>query len=107
MNTTDRTNITNKSSAHSGFGIRDGRGREIGAVIECFECDHVDVIVAPGFCQTFYRAPAGHYFAARVWATRNGQSYGAVQPIKLFASNAERSDYIQARLDSMQKRYRA
>ncbi len=100
------------------FGLRDKKGREIGAKL-CFnevefrDISAEEVAALPkypayplpvGQCLS-ERQPAGHSFAVYIIALRGGKEFGALQPWNYFQSEAERDVYIAKRLAAMKKRY--
>ncbi|WDS38293.1 hypothetical protein TMCBR3_gp045c [Caulobacter phage TMCBR3] len=99
--TTARTMPTNKSGvveAEHDFGVKDGKGRRIGAVVHTFEVDFQPVE------RGGYARDAGHYWAFTGNATRNRVMYGASQSPNYFHSAAERDAAMAKYLDAARKR---
>jgi hypothetical protein len=91
---------TDATACHHAFGFLDSAGREIGMVALCWEVDVVEATDESGLHYTSFEAP-GHYFAASVQSTRDGQSGGAAQPNHYFKTAEDRDAYLERRrLDS-------
>jgi len=101
MNFTHEASRTEYTQEHHDFGNVDRFGRKIGAWIITYE---IDFVQAPPESYSGYTIEAGHYFALRVSATRNGESYGASQPSGHFKTINERQIAINKYLASAQKR---
>lgn len=84
------------------FGVKDARGRAIGAKVYYREIELVEF--TPEEFQVYYALPAGYYYVATMRATRNGVDYGASQPRQYFATEAERDAAVQAYLANAKKR---
>lgn len=82
------------------FGIADTKGRDIGANVMTYE---LDFSVSDDQSRGWLVAP-GHYFCARVHATRNGVNYGACQHAQRFTTAEARDAYVAKYLDQAKKR---
>jgi hypothetical protein len=87
---------------HTDFGLVDDRGRKIGYAASYHEVDYVE---APAEGHWYCTKPVGHYFYARVHATRNGASYGSVNPEIEGASVEELRKVVAKKLAAAKKRY--
>jgi hypothetical protein len=99
---TQQMPYTNQQFTSHSFGAVDERGRVIGAEVWTGEVDYVPFVPTP--VETGYNTPAGHYFAFRPSATRNGKPYGAAQYVRIFSTQAERDAAVAAYLKSARKR---
>ena len=81
------TTRTNDKKEIVNFGLMDNRNREIGAEISTYEADFTEL---PETACAWYSQEAGHYYGLRCWATRNGKTYGAIQPNQFFKTVTER-----------------
>lgn len=83
------------------FGFADKRGRKIGACIHRFM-----TTFAPVEADSWggYRHEPGTFFSFIGKATRNGEGYGASQPMHHFKTEAERDAAIETYLTSARKR---
>jgi hypothetical protein len=99
-----KTTIRNESiigrSVHN-FGAKDAKGREIGAMVMLKECEFVEVPDA-SFC--YYTREPGKYFAWSGQSCRDGVSFGASQPWRYCANEAERAKAIIEYLSNAKKR---
>lgn len=87
-------------------GIVDERGRAVGVSV----ITDVDEYRLPTEDDQLYGRACHHhapgvYFTVRVMPTRNGVTYGAIQPRHLFATETERDAHIAAAVESTRKRY--
>lgn len=93
--------ITEYAHEHISFGLKDSKGREIGALITRAIATFSEN--EPG--KTWgYTKPAGTYLTFCPHATRNGKTYGACQHERYFDTEAEREDAISAYLANARKR---
>lgn len=69
------------------FWLTDKYGRKIGVEISTYEATFTEL---PEDVCAYYSIEAGHYFALRFWATRDGKTYGALQPNNFFKTEKER-----------------
>ena len=99
---TVRRNRTPHEVRWVGFGIRDKRGREIGAAVLTFELDYIPA--EPGY-EWATDTPAGHYYGFEVRAARDGEPYGASQRQEECPTEAERTARITPKIDAMRLRY--
>ncbi len=83
------------------FGVKDSRGREIGAQIRTWETDFES---ASPEVKMWYAIKPGHYFSLNVHAVRGGISYGASQPTHYFTTVSERNAAIEKYLAQARKR---
>ena len=74
------------------FGANDKRGRAIGAEIRTRE---IDFVALPEGACAWYNIEAGHYFEVVFHTTRDGRTYGPIQPRKHFKTEAERKLEIE------------
>ena len=84
------------------FGVKDTRGRAIGAKVYYREIELVEF--TPEQYQVYYALPAGYYYVATMRATRNGADYGASQPRKYFTTEAERDAAVAKYLKQARSR---
>lgn len=101
MNLTER-NITETAAPviHS-FGIKDAKGREIGARITL---QTIEYVALPEDATCGYRREPGVVLCYTFSATRDGKDYGATQPTKHCKSEADRQASIQAYLEGARAR---
>lgn len=99
MDLTQKQNDITLTSTAKEFQ-KDLKGRMIGAAISTGTVDFVPT-AHPG---SGYHLPAGHYFWARVQATRNGRGYGAHQSPSYFKTEIEVGNYVARRIADMEKR---
>jgi hypothetical protein len=90
----DRKEIVN-------FGFTDNRNREIGAEISTYDAIFTEL---PETACVWHNLEPGYYYGLRCWATRNGRTYGAIQPNQFFRTIAERDNAIAKYLTSAKKR---
>ena len=107
-NMTIGSEFINKADSFEAFGVKDAKGREIGAKIRTFEevfSFGPGVAQYPGsdYAHTCNIAP-GLYYGFYPHATRNGKPYGAGQPVQRFATTAERDAAIAKYLAGARKR---
>lgn len=88
-----------------GFGVRDSKGRVIGAMVSLFEGERtlVEHKVWIGCAQGPVKA-AGHVYGFTPQATRDGESYGASQAARTFDSAKERDEAVATYFSKAQKR---
>lgn len=97
------------------FGVVDERGRRMGALIDFYEFDLVEVEEAEREartrssdvnlrCRGYFNAEPGHYFAYCPHATRNGRRFGALQATPWFKTEAEREAAVAKYLNGAQRR---
>ena len=84
------------------FGLLDKRGRRIGAAV--WTCS-VDFIPRPEGTTWTSRVDVGRVIEVRIQAQRGGRDYGPYQGIEYFATEAEATKHIEAKLKAMAKRY--
>lgn len=95
------TTRTNDTKAIVNFGEVDNRNREIGAEISTYEAIFAEL---PETACAWCSQEPGHYYGLRCWATRNGETFGAIQPEKLFKTTAQRDVAIAKYITSAKKR---
>lgn len=84
------------------FGIKDAKGREIGAIIKTYMTTRVEIPRADGWlCKRKY---IGTHFTYRVHATRNNEYYGAIQSEVFCKTAEERQEKIEKYLRDARKR---
>lgn len=94
------SNVVNQKSYVENFKYMDSKGRTIGCNITIYECDLIET--NPEKTGTTFCYPAGHYYVARIQATRNNEKFGCFQPNMYFTDPLDRYTYIQKRIvDSM------
>lgn len=83
------------------FGVRDSKGRVMGAQLVTYEA-----VFKPlgADLKMWYNIAPGRYYALRVWATRDDKTYGATQSTKYFATVSERELAIKKYLAAAKKR---
>lgn len=84
------------------FGVKDRRGRVVGARV--VTAVHVYTPASPTETGWTYCTAPGTYWYASVQVTRNGKTYGALQPEKLFPTADARDAWVQARLKASKMR---
>jgi hypothetical protein len=93
-----KTKITNETAAqaqHTGFGVNDNKGRELGIIVRFWECDFVAL---PEDVKYGWEQEPGHWFVANVQTARAGKSYGASQRSNYFKTRMERDVYLAQRM---------
>lgn len=93
----DKSTVATETAS---FNVSDPKGRTIGAIILTSE---VTFTLNNSEYGGYLQAP-GHYFAARIQNSRGGIRYGASQPSKYFATEAERTVAIAKFVKAMEKR---
>ena len=101
MNKTKLVSQTDEIKENKYFGIFDPRGREIGAQIRTFDATFEPI---PEGDAWYYHMEPGHYYALKVWATRDGKPFGAMQSTRFFKTIEERQGAIDKYLKYAQKR---
>jgi len=96
-----RTVDGTRKQEHVDFEVSDQRGRAIGALVDT---RLVTFIALPADATNGYRHPAGTFYALCIQATRNGRPYGAGQPHRYFANEAERTTARTASLAASRRR---
>lgn len=103
MNLIFRSSNIKKTTVN--LSISDSKGRDVGVIIT-----KSDMITesAPADAKIFnaaagITAPNKHYFGVRVQKTKNGKIFGASQPTRYFASEADTKKYIEARIRNIKK----
>lgn len=91
------------------FGIKDERGREIGADIDTGVTTFRLVTQEewdsqPSWGGGYYTVPAGDQYWYCPQATRNGKKYGALQRQQFFPTAAERDAAVEKYLANAKKR---
>lgn len=79
----------NENTTRHDFGIKDNKGREMGALVLTFNVDEI------------YDS---RHFGVRVQAAKDGKSWGATQMRKYFQTPEDRQKYIDKRIAGMKKR---
>jgi len=93
------TTTTNRASKHHAFGLRDAKGREIGAQIVTYVEARTETE------KSAYRSAwTGARFAFYPQATRDGAKFGALQDVRYFNTEAERCAAIAKYLSDARKR---
>lgn len=82
-------NLIDEGTERHDFGVTDAKGRQVGASIRRWVR-----IVSAGekvwHCATRSHLSAGTWYALDVQATRADESFGPVQPVAFYATEAER-----------------
>ena len=99
---TNCKNDTNETREYIAFDAADSKGRAVGASIR--RGVHTYVPVSDSGPTWFHRIKPGTYFYFRPWATRDGKEYGAVQPARYFATEADREEGVAQYLAEARKR---
>lgn len=100
---TDRV-VVNSSSCHFAFGVRDTKGREIGARVNTFM---TDVVPATNGRMMAAHFPVGRYYGAEVRVTRDGKGFGPSTGPFYFRTAEERDAYVDASLMHLRRRHGA
>lgn len=87
------------------FGVKDPRGRAIGASVSYAMITHEKVSIYD-VNGAYWRVAPGAYFGLHTQATRDGRTYGASQTWQLFKTAGDRSDALGAYLRGAEKRAR-
>lgn len=90
---TNAINVTDRLTRAVPLGTKDEKGREIGFIVETLECDFVETPNA----DSWYIVPPGHYFAAVIQPSRNGEPYGPTAKAHYFANVEDRDAEIKRR----------
>lgn len=101
------TNFANNTTEHVPFGLRDARGREIGAKITRYSCEVVHEEPQLLWSTREDGTPSREAGAWLCWypqATRDGSSFGALQNRRYFRTEEEREADIQRYLADAKKR---
>lgn len=99
--TTRTTHMDTQAWEQVDFGLVDARGRAIGAEVYTAI---VTFTALPETATSGYCAAPGTYFALCIQVTRNGRHYGAGQPYRYFATEAERAHATAASLAASRRR---
>ncbi len=83
------------------FGVKDSKGREIGAQIRTWETDFEST--SPE-AKVWYAIKPGHYFSLYAQATRGGKAFGASQSTHYFTIVSARNAAIEKYLAQARKR---
>lgn len=102
---TDETRSEQTETA-IGFGILDGRGREIGATVKTYRSDVVEIspIGADGERNYSSARPVGVYFCFFACGNRNGAEYGGGSARGYFLTATERDAAVEKYLADARKR---
>lgn len=92
---------TEPESRHVDFGVYDSRHRRMGSKIITYEEEFVEL--EPGSVSAWIIAP-GHYFVFCPHTTRDGKTYGPLQPRQYSKSAEERDRKIEKYLSNAKKR---
>ena len=89
------------------FGVRDGKGREIGSTARIFECRAAACATANVAVESLHSVPAGTtVWEIRVQATRDGDRFQATNPSHYRTSRDEALALARRLIDESCKRYR-
>jgi hypothetical protein len=97
---TDRKTLTQIARESFAFEAFDAKGRQIGCIVQRNE---VEFVAAPEGQTWGWTSMEGHYYAARVEASRDGKVYGASQPTRYFVTKDEAEAFIAKRVDASRK----
>ena len=105
----EKTNTVDDERSECSFSCFDQKGREVGIAYGMGECDLVEIPESArgGAGFSFFNLAPGHYFTAWAWATRDGKTFGAIQPRHYFPTRDERDAWLRERIFSARRRAQA
>jgi hypothetical protein len=101
---TKTANETASTEVFREFGVRDRKGRMIGARVFLRELDMVELTDVKDGYYGYNTVEPGHYFVMTVCATRGGASYGASQPRQYFTTAEAREAAMETYFAGAAKR---
>ena len=82
------------------LGLIDEKGRAIGSLVNFA----FDTIIADA--DSCYLYPeVGEFVSVQIWATRDGETFGAIQPYNSFPSREAAEKHVSTKVAAMRKRY--